>query len=116
MTACTSFGDTARSTPLTISVPSSASATCRFFSSRRANVAFRLDGLRIRPKQPSWQCLDRSGPAVPAAAGRPRNDIGTLAAVKLLSPWDILIIAGVLLLIFGPKRLPQMGRSLGGSI
>jgi sec-independent protein translocase protein TatA len=36
--------------------------------------------------------------------------------VKLLSPWDILIIAGVLLLIFGPKRLPQMGRSLGGSI
>ena len=36
--------------------------------------------------------------------------------MKLLSPWDILIIAGVLLLIFGPKRLPQMGRSLGESM
>jgi sec-independent protein translocase protein TatA len=36
--------------------------------------------------------------------------------VKLLSPWDILIIAGILLLIFGPKRLPQMGRSLGESM
>ena len=36
--------------------------------------------------------------------------------MKLLSPWDILIIAGILLLIFGPKRLPQMGRSLGESM
>ena len=30
--------------------------------------------------------------------------------------WDILIIAFVVLLIFGPKRLPQMGRSIGGGI
>ena len=30
--------------------------------------------------------------------------------------WDILIIAFVLLLIFGPKRLPQMGKSIGGGI
>jgi sec-independent protein translocase protein TatA len=36
--------------------------------------------------------------------------------VKLLSPWDLLIVAFVLMLILGPKRLPQMGRSLGGSI
>lgn len=43
-------------------------------------------------------------------------DIGTLAGVKLLNPWDILIVAGVLLLIFGPKRLPQMGRSIGESM
>src|SRR5437764_2505326 len=35
MIACTSSGDTARSTPLTISVPSS-SATCRFLSSSKA--------------------------------------------------------------------------------
>jgi sec-independent protein translocase protein TatA len=27
--------------------------------------------------------------------------------------WEILIIAGILLLIFGPKRVPQLGRSLG---
>src|SRR2546426_12801158 len=37
MIACTWFVSTARSTPLTISVPSS-SATCRFFSSSNAKV------------------------------------------------------------------------------
>jgi sec-independent protein translocase protein TatA len=30
--------------------------------------------------------------------------------------WDILIVVFVLLIIFGPKRLPQMGRSIGGGI
>jgi sec-independent protein translocase protein TatA len=30
--------------------------------------------------------------------------------------WDILIVVFVLLLIFGTKRLPQMGRSIGGGI
>jgi sec-independent protein translocase protein TatA len=36
--------------------------------------------------------------------------------VPVLGLWDILILVFVLLLIFGPKRLPQMGRSIGGSI
>lgn len=36
--------------------------------------------------------------------------------MKLLNPWELLIIVFVLVLIFGPKRLPQMGRSLGHSI
>ena len=27
--------------------------------------------------------------------------------------WDILIVAAVVLFIFGPKRVPQLGRSLG---
>lgn len=31
----------------------------------------------------------------------------------LISPWHIAILALVLLLVFGPKRLPEMGRSLG---
>ena len=31
----------------------------------------------------------------------------------ILSPWHLVILALVLLLIFGPKRLPEMGRSLG---
>lgn len=30
--------------------------------------------------------------------------------------WDLLILAVILLLIFGTKRLPQMGKSLGASI
>jgi sec-independent protein translocase protein TatA len=30
-----------------------------------------------------------------------------------IGPWELLLVAFVALLIFGPKRLPQMGRSLG---
>lgn len=30
-----------------------------------------------------------------------------------LSPWELLILVLVVLLIFGPKRLPEMGRGLG---
>jgi sec-independent protein translocase protein TatA len=36
--------------------------------------------------------------------------------MKLLNPWELLIIVFVLVLIFGSKRLPQMGRSVGGAI
>jgi sec-independent protein translocase protein TatA len=28
-------------------------------------------------------------------------------------PWELLILLVVVLLVFGPKRLPQLGRSLG---
>ena len=30
-----------------------------------------------------------------------------------LSPWELLILVFVVLLVFGPKRLPEMGRGLG---
>ena len=30
-------------------------------------------------------------------------------------PWELLIVLAVVLLIFGPKRLPSLGRSLGQS-
>ena len=30
--------------------------------------------------------------------------------------FDILIVLGIVLLIFGPKRLPDLGRSLGGGM
>ena len=36
--------------------------------------------------------------------------------MKLLNPWELILIVGVLVLIFGSKRLPQMGRSVGGAI
>jgi sec-independent protein translocase protein TatA len=29
---------------------------------------------------------------------------------------EMLVLLGVLLLVFGPKRLPEMGRSLGRSV
>jgi sec-independent protein translocase protein TatA len=34
----------------------------------------------------------------------------------LVSPWHIAIFVLVVLLVFGPKRLPEMGRSLGKGI
>jgi sec-independent protein translocase protein TatA len=33
-----------------------------------------------------------------------------------VGPWELLILVGVLLLIFGPKRLPEIGRSLGRGV
>lgn len=30
-----------------------------------------------------------------------------------IGPWEILILLVVVLLVFGPKRLPELGRSLG---
>ncbi len=30
-----------------------------------------------------------------------------------ISPWELLILAFVVLLVFGPKRVPEAGRSLG---
>jgi sec-independent protein translocase protein TatA len=34
----------------------------------------------------------------------------------IVSPWHIAIFALVVLVCFGPKRLPEMGRSLGKGI
>lgn len=36
--------------------------------------------------------------------------------MPVLGFWDLLILLFLALLVFGPKRLPQMGRSLGSSI
>jgi sec-independent protein translocase protein TatA len=33
-----------------------------------------------------------------------------------IGPLEIVIVLVVVLLIFGPKRLPQLGRSLGGGM
>jgi sec-independent protein translocase protein TatA len=33
-----------------------------------------------------------------------------------LGPWEILILLAIVLLIFGPKRLPALGRSMGRGI
>ncbi len=36
--------------------------------------------------------------------------------VSLETPWHWLVLVAALLLIFGPKKLPEMGRSLGKGI
>ncbi len=33
-----------------------------------------------------------------------------------LEPWHIVLLLGVILVVFGPKRLPEIGKSLGASI
>ncbi len=30
-----------------------------------------------------------------------------------IGPWELLLLLVIVLLVFGPKRLPEMGRSLG---
>jgi sec-independent protein translocase protein TatA len=42
----------------------------------------------------------------------PRRGVGS----GVISPWHIAIFALVVLLVFGPKKLPEMGRSLGKGI
>jgi sec-independent protein translocase protein TatA len=43
---------------------------------------------------------------------RPKR--ATLVGVNgWFGPWELLIVLGIVLLIFGPKRLPSLGRSLG---
>jgi sec-independent protein translocase protein TatA len=34
----------------------------------------------------------------------------------MFSPWHIAILVLVVLLLFGPKKLPEIGRSLGGGM
>ena len=33
-----------------------------------------------------------------------------------IGPWELILLLIVVLLVFGPKRLPEMGRSLGRGI
>jgi sec-independent protein translocase protein TatA len=33
-----------------------------------------------------------------------------------IGPWELLVVLGIILLIFGPKRLPGAGRALGQGI
>jgi sec-independent protein translocase protein TatA len=40
----------------------------------------------------------------------------TLAVFQSIGPLELLIVLGVILLIFGPKRLPALGRQLGSGM
>src|SRR5207249_10048114 len=51
--------------------------------------------------------------SVPRTIGRASRDGRT--AVGNLGPWEILIIAGAIILLFGARKMPEMARSLGKS-
>ena len=40
----------------------------------------------------------------------------TLAVFQSVGPLELLIMLGIVLLIFGPKRLPSLGRQLGAGM
>jgi sec-independent protein translocase protein TatA len=51
----------------------------------------------------------------------PQNDVGIKQkdgekVEGFIAPWHIIIVLVVALLVFGPKKLPQLGHSLGQSI
>src|SRR6266498_3836042 len=51
---------------------------------------------------------------MPVSPPRRRRVGATLACMPgWIGPWELAILLIVVLLVFGPKRLPEMGRSLG---
>jgi len=40
----------------------------------------------------------------------------SLAVFQSIGPLELLIVLGIVLLIFGPKRLPHLGRQLGAGM
>ncbi len=40
----------------------------------------------------------------------------TLAVFQSIGPLELVIVLGIVLLIFGPKRLPSLGRQLGAGM
>ena len=40
----------------------------------------------------------------------------TIAVFQSIGPLELLIVLGIVLLIFGPKRLPSLGRQLGAGM
>ena len=40
----------------------------------------------------------------------------SLAVFQSLGPLELLIVLGIVLIIFGPKRLPTLGRQLGAGM
>src|SRR5438477_11867125 len=96
MIACTWFVSTRRSTPLTISVPSSR-ATRRSLSSSRAIAEH---GSQRRSSRTFWVSPIAKGPCYDGA-------------MPNIGPMEIVGLLLLALLLFGAKRLPEIGRSLG---
>src|SRR3954451_7413952 len=68
----------------------------------------------IRPLGPQW--TKRPGPDEPLGLVARRNGRMSLAVFETIGPLELLIVLGIVLVIFGPKRLPGLGRQLGSSM
>src|SRR3954451_14354548 len=68
----------------------------------------------IRPLGPQW--TKRPGPDEPLGLVARRNGRMSLAVFETIGPLELLIVLGIVLVIFGPKRLPGLGRQLGSGM
>ena len=41
---------------------------------------------------------------------------GTLGLLPSVGPWELILILVIALIVFGPGKLPEMGKALGKSI
>src|SRR5947209_16651805 len=101
MTACTSFRSTSRSTPLTISVPSS-SATCRFSNLSNATryASFPENSGAFAPPDQPQPSLAEGSPRT--SAHKPGGLRATLRDVGYFqTPWHIVLLLLIALLLFG---------------
>src|SRR4051794_15105611 len=68
----------------------------------------------IRPLGPQW--TKRPGRDEPLGLVARRNGRMSLAVFETIGPLELLIVLGIVLVIFGPKRLPGLGRQLGSGM
>jgi sec-independent protein translocase protein TatA len=54
--------------------------------------------------------------SLPFAASLERDQIVSLAVFQSIGPTELIIVLVIVLVIFGPKRLPGLGRSLGSGM
>lgn len=87
----------------------------RFIGSRLAAACERREGA-LRTQLRAEDSRDGCGRDVPATAPEPVV-VGTFPSVPFgLGIWEILILAGVLVLLFGAKGAPAMARRLGTGV
>ena len=53
---------------------------------------------------------------LPFAASLERDQTVSLAVFQSIGPTELIIVLVIVLVIFGPKRLPGLGRSLGSGM
>jgi sec-independent protein translocase protein TatA len=53
---------------------------------------------------------------LPFAATSKGNEIVNVAVFQSIGPTELIIVLAIVLIIFGPKRLPGLGRQLGSGM